>query len=506
MNRWCNSKLGQRMALGMLAIVALTGAAAPQRADKSLETALRRHVETLASDDFDGRQPGTEGEAKTLRYLAREWFDMGLVSGTNLPGKDWFAPVELVKRVPQGYRATFHRNKRPIPLPAGSFFVVTSGMRGLLENAPVLFVGRGVVPARSELAGRIALMLDSLPPGEKPSDRAGKLLDGGASAVITVLDGEHSIGDITDRRKRAGYALASEVLGGDLEAFLTPEAFAALLPYPSTLTTLREEADRPGFMPRQMGITATLEATSRETRIHTHNLIGRIPGRDPSAGAVLLLAHWDHFGECEQKPANDLICNGAIDNASGIAVITEAARQLVRGRQLDRDVYVLATTAEEMGLLGALAFADNPPLPLSQIVAAFNVDSTGLVPRGVPVTVIGRGMTGLDGDISKVLRRMKRTLAPEGDANQFVRRQDIWALMQHDVPTVMASSSYSDPVRLKAFMDNTYHRPNDEGIGLELGGLADDVALQVELVRHFASEKTYPGPSSAASAKPTQVP
>lgn len=505
MNRWCNSKLVQRIALGTLAVVALTGAT-PPRADKGLETALRRHVETLASDDFDGRQPGTEGEAKTLRYLAREWFDMGLVSGTNLPGKDWFAPVELVKRVPQAYRASFQRSKRAIALPAGSFFVVTSGMRGLVENAPVLFVGQGVIPARSELAGRIALMLDSLPQGEQPSDRAGKLLDGGAAGVITVLDGEHSIGTITDRRKRAGYALASEVLGGDLEAFLSPDGFMALLPAGSTLAALREEAQRPGFVPRQLGITATLEATSRETRIHTHNLIGRIPGRDPSAGAVLLLAHWDHFGECAVKPANDLICNGAIDNASGVAVITEAARQLVRGRQLDRDVYVLATTAEEMGLLGALAFADNPPLPLNQIVAAFNVDSTGLVPRGVPVTVIGRGMTGLDGDIGKVLRRMKRTLATEGDANQYVRRQDIWALMQHDVPTVMVSSSYSDPVRLKAFMENTYHRPNDEGAGLEWGGLAEDVLLQVELVRHFANEKTYPGTPAAPSGKPAQVP
>jgi hypothetical protein len=159
-----------------------------------------------------------------------------------------------------------------------------------------------------------------------------------------------------------------------------------------------------------------------------------------------------------------------------------------------------------MGLLGALAFADNPPLPLNQIVAAFNVDSTGLVPRGVPVTVIGRGMTGLDGEIGKVLRRMKRTLAPEGDANQFVRRQDIWALMQHDVSTVMVSSSYSDPVRLKNFMDQTYHRPNDEGAGLEWGGLAEDVLLQVELVRHFASEKTYPGTTAAPSAKPAQAP
>ncbi|MFX8425972.1 M20/M25/M40 family metallo-hydrolase, partial [Acinetobacter baumannii] len=82
-------------------------------------------------------------------------------------------------------------------------------------------------------------------------------------------------------------------------------------------------------------------------------------------------------------PAEHLICNGAVDNASGLAVITEVARALSLGRQLDRDVYVLATTGEELGLLGAKAFAENPPVPLDRIVAVLNVDSTGIVPAGL---------------------------------------------------------------------------------------------------------------------------
>ncbi len=84
-------------------------------------------------------------------------------------------------------------------------------------------------------------------------------------------------------------------------------------------------------------------------------------------GAVLLVAHWDHFGVCTAAGA---ICPGAVDNASGVAVITEVARQILAGmpqRMPDRDIYVLTTTGEEMGLLGALAFAENPPLPLGRI-------------------------------------------------------------------------------------------------------------------------------------------
>src|SRR5690349_609403 len=79
--------------------VSAAPAPAAQR-DKALEARLLSHIRVLASDEFEGREPGTEGEAKTLRYLGKQWFDIGLVSGTNDPGNEWFAPVNLVVREP----------------------------------------------------------------------------------------------------------------------------------------------------------------------------------------------------------------------------------------------------------------------------------------------------------------------------------------------------------------------------------------------------------------------
>ena len=136
-------------------------------------------------------------------------------------------------------------------------------------------------------------------------------------------------------------------------------------------------------------------------------------------------------------------------------------------------------------------------LPLASVVAAFNVDSTGLVPEGLPVSVVGQGMTPLDEGIAKVLKAMKRKLAPGEAANAFARRQDSWVLMQHDVPSVMVSTSYSDPARLQAFMENVYHRPADEASRVVYGGMVDDVLVQAELVRFFADSKAWP----AAGAK-----
>ncbi|MCB2062062.1 MAG: M28 family peptidase [Novosphingobium sp.] len=487
--------------LGALAVCVafLLPATAEAARDKALEKRLRDHIAILASDDFAGRQPGTEGEAMTLRYLGRQWFDLGLQSGTNDPGNPWFAPVTLVAREPGDSRAQFLVNGRHVPVSADEMLLLTSGKRSLVRNAPMLFVGRADRPeySRNELAGRVAVVLDA---DEEGSQRQDALLEQGASAVITVLDGSRSLAQVAARRKRTGYALSNDVLGGDLEGFLTEKAMARLLEGSGhTLASLADAARKPGFSPIALRISASIEATTSETSIHTYNLIGKLPGRNPAAGAVLLVSHWDHFGLCAEPPAEDTICNGAVDNASGVAVLTEVARRLAKGPKLDRDVYFLATTAEELGLLGAHAFADSPPVPLSDIVAAFNIDTIAIAPRGTPVAIVGEGMTGLDADISTVVKREKRKLVSGREANEYVRRQDGWALLQHDVPAVMVSSAYGEIGRIRRFFDTRYHRPDDApGPDVELGGAAQDVALHVALVRWFGDAKTYSPPTQSS--------
>lgn len=486
---------------GLAALLpALALAASPATAakrDRALEAALHAHVATLASDAYGGREPGTEGETLTLRYLAREWFGIGLISGTNDPGNAWFAPVELVERVPSRAFAAFSRNRRALALPAEGVLVLTSAPRQLVENAPLLFLGRdgGAAPPRGALAGRIAVVLDRPLPGGDPeaaATRADRLLEAGAAAVLTVLDGERTLDEVAARRARAGYALAGDALGGDLEAFVTPEYTARL--FGPEWPALVNAADAGPIRPRSLGIVATLEATTRETRIATHNLIGKLPGRNPGAGAVLVLAHWDHFGRCAEPPAEDLICNGAIDNASGLAVLTETARILAKGRKLDRDVYFIATTGEELGLLGAHAFAENPPVSLDSIVAALNIDSPAIGPAGKSLAIVGHGLTELDGDIAKAAKALRLPIAPSPAAESLLRRQDGWALLQHDVPAVVVTSAYADPARVEQFMDQAYHRPGDEYTPeMDLSGAAQDVAVQVALVRWFASLRSYPG-------------
>lgn len=477
------------LALLLVLLLSAPGEAAPRR-DRALEDQMMAHIRELASDAYQGRQPGTEGEAKTLRYLGKQWFEMGLVSGTNDPGNEWFAPVALTERTPALSSARFSRRGRPQYTPADAVLVLTSGNRSLLRDAPVLFVGlaKGAMPPRNELAGRVALLLDG---GIDTGERQNALLEAGASAVMTVLDGERTLANVRSRRIRPGYALANEKLGGDLEVFITAAGLQNLLQGSGrTLAGLEAAAAKPDFMPTSLDLAATLEATTRETAISTFNLIGKLPGRRPGSGAVLFVAHWDHFGICGQPPAEDIICSGAVDNASGLAALTEIARRLVKGSKLDRDVYFLATTAEELGLLGAHAFAENPPLPLKQIVAAFNIDTIALSPTGTPLAIVGRGMTRLDSQIEAVARRQRRQVVAGEAANAYVRRQDGWALLQHDIPAVMVSSAYADTARIEAFFEGPYHRPADNlKREIELGGAAQDVAFHIALAKWFGDAR-----------------
>lgn len=481
-----------RMVAILLALAAASCAPArlgtvPADGLDAIEAELAADIAVLASDGFEGRRPGTEGEAKTLRYLAQDWQAAGLESGTNDPANPWFAPVALLLHTPSVSDAQFFRGRRSIPLPEGSVHLYSSGRRSLLERSPMVFVGReGEAFDRSELAGRVAVMLWDHP---RKIEQREALLESAAAVLVIAPDAEMT--ELVERRAEGSYRLANAEDGAQLDGFLSRSGAEALLGA-ERLGALLAAAEKPDFKPVPLPVEARLEAASLAREVRTHNLIARLPGRRPDAGAVLLLAHWDHFGRCAEGQGGTAICNGAVDNASGLAVLGAVAARLAQGPQLDRDVYFLATTAEEWGLLGARAFAQDPPIPLDTIVAAFNIDTIAVAPRGGPVALVGYGMTPLDGAVERIAGQHGRALGDHHYANRYVRRQDGWALLQHDVPTLMVSSAFADRKALEAYMDTRYHRASDTGSAIELGGAAEDVLLHLALVRHFATLESHP--------------
>ncbi|MFN4114387.1 MAG: M28 family peptidase [Sphingomonadaceae bacterium] len=478
---------------GLLALLA-TACAPVARPDsvpaadlRAMEAALLRHIEVLASDEFEGRRPGTEGEAKTLRYLAREWQAIGLESGTNDPANPWYAPVDLVMALPSDGEVSFTSSGKSVSLPGDAVTVFGTQRRDLVEAAPLLFVGNVAQVEPIELAGRVPTLNYA---GPSSVERIEQLAASGASAVL-VLGSRAELAPLIEARSHGAYRLASD--DRPLAPVVLVEREAALAqPGVQAFAGRFRDADRSDFRSVALPVTLSLDTRAQLADVRTHNLIARLPGRDPSAGAVLVLSHWDHFGVCRPEGAEDRICNGAVDNASGLAMMTELARLLAKGPKLDRDIYFLATTAEEWGLLGTYAFTAEPPIPLGTIIGAFNLDTGALAPRRRPVAVIGQGLAPFDAEVQRVIAASGRTVAGTDIAARFLRRQDGWALLQADVPTVLVSGSYADEALLERFIQTRYHQPGDTAEGIELGGAAEDVLLHLALVRHFASPTRFP--------------
>jgi len=492
---------GIRLLLVLLASLSLAACARiPVESAKvsertAIEARLRADIAMLASDDFAGRKPGTPGEDKTLSYLEKRMGEVGLLSGTGDPGSYWRQPVNLVATRPITGQLTLTVGRKSVVVPASDALVVTKRRRALATSGPgtgvpVVLVGYGDGSVLGDaLAGAVAVMLAD--PG-RDTARRDALFAQRATAVVTVESDAAALprASMTERVE-----LASEERD-TLAAYVTDSALAGVLGA-RRWQRLKADAEAPDFAPLELNLAVAIEASAERREFSSYNLVGTIPGSAPGSGAVLLLAHWDHLGECGAPDAADRICNGAVDNASGLAVMLELARRLNAGAPLERDVYVLATTAEEAGLLGARAFVKDPALPLASIVAAFNLDMMALAPEGSPVGYIGRGQGPLD---TVILSQIALSGRVEGDtalAASFVQRQDGWVLQQQGVPTVLLSGTYGSRGILNPFLANGYHSPADDVAGtgqggIELGGAIDDLLLHERLIRLLADPVRYP--------------
>ncbi len=485
----------------LLALVCLTGAADASFADAKLEKRLRAHVEMLASDAFEGRGPGTEGEQKSIKYIADSWRALKLRPAAN--DGSWFQPVALVERRPDSSKFTFFQNGHRLSFAANEIILLGRDKNYQASALPVVFVGYGVTAegqAISGVKGKLALMLangsgNGNAAVKSVESRHDALVKAGAEAVLLVADGEEGSWPAMRRQLMSkNIALQNEEIRAPLQGGISSEfAVALVTAAKKDWDGLRRAAAKPGYLGEDLGITADLDVSTNVNRFNSMNVIGKIPGRNKASGAVLFMAHWDHLGICRPEGDADRICNGAIDNASGIAVLTEVARALAKKRH-DREIYFVATTAEESGLHGAYSFAANPPVPLDQIVVALNVDTIAVAPAGSKVAIIGRGTTKLDRAIETVAAKLGRKVEQSDQANGFLQRQDGWALTQKGVPALMINSSFSDIPFLEKYLGSLYHGPDDEISGaLDLAGTAEDTELHIALGKYFASRLQHAG-------------
>ncbi|MFN3620449.1 M28 family peptidase [Sphingorhabdus sp.] len=461
------------------------------------EADLRKHIAILASDAFEGRKPGTEGETKTVQYIAEVWAKAGLKPAAS--DGSWFDPVPLIQRGQGTSTHSFWSKGRKLRVTSQDIILIGQEAEYVRGKLPLVFTGSGVKAdgmVGADVAGKAALVLFDAEnvPDEMQSPRARReaLIAAGAEAVIFIGESKGNWPTLRRLLLSRPIALESREKHAPMEGAISTEFAVGLVTAAGRdWDKLRANAKQADYTGEALGIDADLDVKTDIYRFNSSNVIGKIAGRKKNSGALLYMGHWDHLGICAPEGAPDRICNGAVDNASGIAVLNEVAEVLAKKKH-DRDIYFVATTAEESGLLGAYAFAEKPVVPLDQIVLSLNIDTIAIAPRGSKVAIIGRGTTPLDAAVEAVAKKSGRAIESSADANAFIQRQDGWALTQKGVPALMVGGSFADLELMQKFLGSDYHGPNDELTdSTELGGAAEDAELHIALGRHFADARKF---------------
>lgn len=189
------------------------------------------------------------------------------------------------------------------------------------------------------------------------------------------------------------------------------------------------------------------------------NVVAWIEGTDPQLKNeyVLLSAHYDHVGVGRPDAEGDSIYNGARDNAVGTVAVMNAARFFAKNPP-KRSILLALWTAEEKGLLGSAYFAENPLIPLNQVIFNLNIDNGGYNDTSV-ITVIGLGRTTGDDQISKAVSEFGLKAIPDPAPEQgLYDRSDNVNFARKGIPAPTFSLGF------QAFDDEIqkyYHKPGD---------------------------------------------
>lgn len=158
------------------------------------------------------------------------------------------------------------------------------------------------------------------------------------------------------------------------------------------------------------GLTVWYEDFVADTGALALNVVGALPGRDPSK-TYLVIAHYDSFS------ADGGAAPGADDNASGVAAMLEIAR-ILSGYDLAYPIRFAALTGEEAGLQGAKAFANQATADKQEYAGAFNLDALGNPGRGNQLIVNG------DADSAWLLDLIDAVNTDYGAGQELLLRQN----------------------------------------------------------------------------------
>ncbi|MDH5829061.1 M28 family peptidase [Luteimonas sp. M1R5S18] len=500
----------------------------PPPNDTAAGQRIEADVRALADDAMEGRRTGTPGFDRAANYVASQFEAIGLAPA----GDDgsWFQAVPLLQATVQfdGARLDIVRDGGTIALEPRRQFLPLANFHAAeaAVDAPAVFVGQAVhAPdlghddfAGVDLDGRIAVMFGGAPARFEPTQRAfhsstreklRNVAERGAVGVVYVNTADDEVRNPWARSVQNATQPSMRLRGDDggaidawpqlrASAVVSATAADALFAGGDRTAAQLFDAARAGEL-RSFALPGTLRLAGR-TRIEplaSRNVVARLPGADPALAAehVVYTAHLDHIGTGEPvtdaQGREDRIRNGAIDNALGVAILLEAARELQGGPRPKRSMAFVALTGEEQGLLGAEWFANRPSVD-GEAVANINMDMPMLTAPTTDVVPIGVDHSSLGQVLETAAAEIGVTLSPDPFPEETVFvRSDQYAFVRAGVPAVylmagvVGANPDQDPrVAATWFLRNCYHQPCDQvDLPIQYGDAARLATLNARIGR-----------------------
>ena len=503
------------MQLSVLLLASPAAAATDAVPHVVTEAGLLAHIKTLASDAYEGRAPGTAGEAKTIAYIEREFRKLGLKPGNPDGSYLQTVPMRGMQATP-AFSYTLGGKRTALRFP-DDYVAHSSGPAAevSLKRSELVFVGYGVIAPEYgwddykgvDVRGKTLVMLINDPPLADPRDPsrldpaqfrgAGMTYYGrwtykyeiaarlGAAAAIIVHETQPAAypydvvraGGLAEQFELAERPPAGSTPSVRIPAWIQGDRARDLFAAAGLdFDALKQAAATRDFTPVSLRGTAHFQISNKVRQIASHNVVARIEGSDPELknDVVVYSAHWDHLGIDRKLPGprGKQIYHGALDNASGVAALLELAKAYqALPVPPKRSILFIATTAEESGLLGAQHYARHPLYPLARTVANINIDGINAWGKTAHIENVTSGHSTIDDLLSKHALAQGRTA--EADARPELGsfyRADQLEFARQGVPVLYTkarskfigkSDTYAREI-VDSYYARDYHKVSDD--------------------------------------------
>jgi Zn-dependent M28 family amino/carboxypeptidase len=502
---------------------------------------LLAHIKILASDEFEGRAPGTKGEELSVKYISDQFKQMGLKPGNPDGSYVQEVPLAGIKSEP---RMSFTIGDKTTELKYPDDFVASSARLQpaiKVNNSDLVFVGYGIVAPEygwddykdANVRGKTILMLINDPAIPDPKDSSkldGKMFKGkamtyygrwtykyeiaaqkGAAAAVIIHEtgpAAYPYSVVKTSWAKENYEIDAPNKNMDaveVRSWITLDVAKKLLAdCGQDFDGLKKSATTKEFRPVALNAKANMDIKQQLHSFKSRNVIGKLDGSDPKLQDeyVIYTAHWDHLGR-HPELQGDQIFNGAIDNASGVASVIQLAGAFTKLNPTPkRPVLFMATTAEEAGLLGARFYAQHSLYPLEKTLADINIDTVNPWGKTRDIEDLSNNNSTLDDLLAAAAKRNGRVMTPNSQPEKgSFYRADHFEFSKLGVPALYTGGG-KDFIGKPAdfgqqkkddYTAHRYHQVSDEvDPNWDLSGAVQDIDLLFEVGYQVANADKFP--------------